>query len=151
MEKAKIYISSPYSVGDIEASVERQIATASLLIEAGCNPYVPILNRFIYLRWKKNEEVLLSLNFKWLIACDAVYRLQGNSTIADREVEIAKSKKIPVLYSMMEVLDFIWLHKRQQIKKKEKTQNDCRPKITKSYMPPMRRRPPRTRSRDASS
>jgi len=119
MKKAKIYISSSYAGVDVEAIVERQLAAASLLIEAGCNPYAPILNHLVHMRWKKTEEVLYALDFEWLIACDAVYRLQGNCTKTDKEVAIAKSRNIPVLYSMMEVLDFIWLHKQKQLNKKE--------------------------------
>jgi hypothetical protein len=119
MEKAKIYISSPYLGIDVEASLERQIATAALLIDAGCNPYAPILNHLIQMKWKKAEEVLYKLDFEWLKECDAVYRLQGNSARADKEVSFAQAKHIPVLYSMMEVLDFIWLHKQKQKNRKE--------------------------------
>jgi hypothetical protein len=42
-------------------------------------------------------------DFEWLKCCDAVLRLPGESTGADREVALAKELGIPVYYSIADI------------------------------------------------
>lgn len=42
---------------------------------------------------------------EWLLACDAVLRIPGDSAGADREVEMAKSANIPVYYTVEELCE----------------------------------------------
>lgn len=116
MKKLKIYIASPYIAGNPNANVEKQLYAASLLVDAGCKPYVPLFNHFIQIRRNKFDDVWLNLELEWLVECDAVFRLQGYCERTEREIEFARSKNIPVLFSMNEVLDFISQHKKNHKK-----------------------------------
>jgi hypothetical protein len=45
----------------------------------------------------------LDYDLNWLAKCDAVLRLPGASSGADREVEYAQKLGIPVFYSIEEI------------------------------------------------
>jgi hypothetical protein len=50
-------------------------------------------------------ELWLEIDFAWVKKCDALIRLPGESSGADREVELARSLGIPVYFSIQEFLE----------------------------------------------
>ena len=96
----KVYIASPYRIGDKEDNVAISIRVASHLIDAGFNPYVPLFNHFIDIRYSKKVEVWMALDLEWVAKCDCVFRLPGASRGADLEVEIATKINLPVFYTV---------------------------------------------------
>jgi hypothetical protein len=99
----KVYIASPYRLGDKMFNVFRQISAADKLISLGFSPYVPLLNHFQDVIFPQGEKTWINLDNDWLPVCDCVLRLQGKSKGADAEVRLAKRLKIPVYYSIAEL------------------------------------------------
>lgn len=100
----KVYIASPYRIGDKEANVRRQMDMADRLITAGFCPFVPLYTHFQQTYCPRQEELdWLLQDFEWLKVCHVLLRLDGESEGADAEVDLAKSLKIPVVYSFEEL------------------------------------------------
>jgi hypothetical protein len=85
-------------------SIREAIITANKLVELGYAPFCPQLTVLAELIHPVPYESWLGSDFEWVEVCDVLLRLPGESKGADREVEHAKSKSIPVAYSIEEVL-----------------------------------------------
>lgn len=93
-----IYIAGPYSKGDVCLNVREAIWAADRLLDKGFVPYIPHLTHFWHLLSPKEYEIWTALDMEWLIKCDAVLRLLGDSKGADEEVRTAHELNIPVFY-----------------------------------------------------
>lgn len=93
-----IYISSPYTVGDVGANVSRQIEAAHRIMDMGHAPIVPLLSHFLHIHRQRPYEDWMQADLATVRACDIVLRLPGESKGADREVEQAKRYNIQVAY-----------------------------------------------------
>lgn len=105
----KIFISSPYTLGDQLENVKVQMKCANTLIDLGFCPFVPLLFHFQDSEYPRPYEDWLKICFKWLEKCNGIIRLPGKSSGADREVAHANLLKIPVFYSLDEVRDYFKL------------------------------------------
>lgn len=101
--RAKVYVAGPYTRGDVATNVRKAIEAASSLVDRGFAPFVPHLTHFWHILSPRPYEFWLDLDFEYLRCCDAVLRLPGESSGADREVELAKSLGIPVFEWASEV------------------------------------------------
>ena len=101
----KVYIASPYTLGDVTQNVQRQITTAEQLIDLGHTPYIPLLTHFWQLASPHEHQYWLDYDFNWLAVCDAVLRLDGASVGADMEVALAKRLGKQIYYAIADVLD----------------------------------------------
>lgn len=101
----KIYIASPYTVGDVAVNVKRQIDVASKLIDMGYAPFWPLHSHFLHMAHPKEYETWMEIDLDWLIDCDAVLRLPGESKGADREVVLAAEHNIPVCFKLEDLPD----------------------------------------------
>lgn len=99
----RVYIASPYTIGDKEDNVRKQIDTFSELINRGYTPFAPLLSHFVHTIHPKCYETWMDWDFTWIKQCDVVLRLPGCSSGADREVEFAKSIGVDVVYSIEEL------------------------------------------------
>lgn len=102
----KVYIASPYTIGDKELNVRRQIETAALLMDLEYNPFVPLLAHYQHILYPRPYEQWLENDLDWIRCCDVVLRLEGASKGADIEEEWAYDNAVPVVYSIMELLEF---------------------------------------------
>ena len=102
----KVFISSPYSIGDPVVNVRNQIDAADELIECGYAPYVPLLSHFQHLVHPQAYRTWMALDHEWLIVCDCLLRLPGISDGADREVEQARTMGIPVFSTIKGLRNF---------------------------------------------
>jgi len=108
LEKMKtVYIASPYTKGDVAVNVKRQIDVASELIDKGLFPYWPEHAHFLHMVHPKSYETWMAQCLNFIPKCDCLLRLAGESEGADREVQFAKERGIPVFYSITEVLEFV--------------------------------------------
>jgi len=103
MNRLKVYIASPYTIGDKEQNVKRQMEMSADLIELGFTPYAPLLSHFINLERPIPESIWLNLDLEWIDVCDVLLRLPGESYGADIEVEYAEQKGIPVAYNLADL------------------------------------------------
>jgi hypothetical protein len=106
MKKIKVYIASPYTLGDQAQNVRKQIVTGYELMQMGYSPYIPELNHFIDLVCPLTYDECIEYCLQWVGVCDCVLRLPGESKGADMEVEYALSIDLKVFYSIEELNDW---------------------------------------------
>ena len=93
----KVYIAGPYTHGDPAANVSAAMEMFHILADGGHFPHCPHLSHFLHIQQPRDYEFWMRQDFTWLDVCDVVVRLLGKSPGADREVERAKGRNIPVL------------------------------------------------------
>jgi hypothetical protein len=98
-----VYIASPYTLGDVAVNVRESLLAADKLVELGYAPYPPLYSHFWHFLSPKPYKTWLELDNEWVLRCDALLRLPGESQGADAEVELAKKHGIPVFYSIEEL------------------------------------------------
>ena len=100
----RVYIASPYSIGDQAINVRRQIDCANNLMDLGLVPYAPLLSHFQHLVHPRSIEDWYRFDNEWVKACHYLLRLPGKSKGADDEVELAIRHGIPVVTSIEELV-----------------------------------------------
>lgn len=95
---ARVYVAGPYSKGDVALNVRRAIETGHLLLEAGHVPYIPHLTHFRHMLFPRPYEEWLAYDNQWLPLCHVLLRLKGDSSGADKEVALARSFHMLVIY-----------------------------------------------------
>lgn len=104
--KPKIYLASPYTIGDVAENVRTQIDMGSVLMDHGFTPHIPLLSHFQHLVIPRPYKDWIANDLEWLPVCDAVLRLPGESKGADIEVARAKELDIPVFYQLFDVINY---------------------------------------------
>jgi hypothetical protein len=99
----KVYIASPYTVGDQALNVRKQMQTSNTLIGLGYVPFSPLLMHFQHMLYPRPYQTWMFLDLEWLATCDIVLRLPGTSKGADMEEKRANELNIPVVYSIDEL------------------------------------------------
>ena len=105
MKQIKVYIASPYSIGNKEDNVKKQINMASKLIDANFAPFVPLLYHYVEQAHPKNYDKWLAIDLEFLSSCDCVLRLRGESKGADIELMEARKLGMPVFYSLSDLMN----------------------------------------------
>ena len=106
--KQRVYISGPYTKGDVAVNVRNAIKAADKLANLGYVPFVPQLTHFWHLVCPRPYSDWLEIDLEFLPLCDVVLRLPGDSAGAEIEVKTAEKLGIPVLSSVDAV------HRRMQ-------------------------------------
>lgn len=101
----KVYIAGPYTKDDTVFNIHTAVTVANHLSSLGFTPFVPHLTGFWHFLYPHSYEFWMKYDAEWLLACDTVLRIPGESTGADREVEMAKENDIPVFYSVEELCE----------------------------------------------
>jgi hypothetical protein len=102
----RVYIASPYTIGDVAVNVKRQIDVADILISHGFAPFVPLLSHFQHLMHPRPYEDWTTLDIEWVKVCDCILRLEGESNGADNEVEVARVLGKPIFFSIEELIEY---------------------------------------------
>jgi len=102
----RVFISGPYTLGDVAINVSKAMNIANDLINLGYAPFCPHLTHFLHINKPQKYEKWLELDIKFLEVCDVVLRIPGKSNGADLEVEYANKIGLPVFYSIDELLKF---------------------------------------------
>jgi hypothetical protein len=100
----KVYIASPYTLGDVAVNVKAQLDTFAELLDLGYIPFAPLLSHFVHMAHPRPYHRWTAYDEEWVKACDVVLRLPGESKGADNEVRLAESLNIPVVRSVLELL-----------------------------------------------
>lgn len=93
----RIYIAGPYSKGDVVQNVAMALRVAERVWCMGDIPYVPHLTMFWHFAHPHAYEEWLAYDMEWLKQCQAVIRIEGESSGADREVMAALAMGMPVM------------------------------------------------------
>lgn len=102
----KIYVAGPYTKGDVAQNVRNAIETGNNLRSLGFTPFIPHLTHFWHLLIPHGIDYWYAYDLEWLEQCDALFRLPGESTGADREVERAREMGLPVFTNFEELIKY---------------------------------------------
>ncbi len=102
----RVYIASPYTLGDIAVNVKVQIDMADKLMDNEFAPFVPLYSHFQHMIHPRPYQDWIKIDLEWVKVCDCVLRLPGESSGADGEVKFAEELNIPVFYSLEELYKF---------------------------------------------
>jgi len=102
----KVYIASPYTLGDVAVNVKVQLDYVDVLMNKGFAPFAPLYSHFQHMAHPRPYEDWLEVDLVWVEACDCVLRLEGESSGADREVKLAIELGKQVFYSIEELCNF---------------------------------------------
>lgn len=101
-----VYIAGPLTSGDVPVNVVNAIDAANELMDAGFYVFVPhTMIPEMHHQYQRSYVWWMELCFYWLLKCDAVLRLPGESKGADSEVALARLNGIPVFASVKELLE----------------------------------------------
>ena len=92
-----VYVAGPYSGGDQVLNTRAAIEVALHLLDAGLVPICPHLYMLAHLVSPQPYETWMRWDFELLERCDALIRLPGASSDADREVARASELGLPVI------------------------------------------------------
>lgn len=107
MMRHRVFIAGPYSAGDVEANVARAADAAAALLDRGLAPFCPHLYHHVHARHPRDYDVWMAADAAFLVVCDAVLRLPGESPGAEIEVSRARSLGIPVASSVEVVAELL--------------------------------------------
>ena len=99
----KVFISGPYSLGDTAVNVKKAMDLSNQLMEIGYAPYCPHLTHFLHIINPQPYEKWLELDIEYLKICDALIRIPGISSGADKEEQFAIANNIPVFNSIIKL------------------------------------------------
>jgi nucleoside 2-deoxyribosyltransferase len=107
VERPLVYLAGPYTSPDPVANTHATIRMATQLCHAGdVTPVVPHLTMLWHAIEPQHIEFWYAYDLALLARCDAVLRLAGASTGADREVAFANERGIPVFTSLQAMLAY---------------------------------------------
>jgi hypothetical protein len=104
MKKVKVYIASPYTLGDVAVNVKVQLDMVDQLMNLGFAPFAPLYSHFQHMAHPRPYTDWIEIDLVWVEACDCVLRLPGKSSGADGEVKHANGLGIPVFYSVTDMV-----------------------------------------------
>ena len=82
----RVFVSSPYTLGETGENVRAQIDAGDILMDNGFTPFLPLLCHFWGIVTPKPYADWLGWCFEWIEVCDCVFRLPGESPGAEKEV-----------------------------------------------------------------
>lgn len=107
MSDKLVYVAGPYSHPDPIVNVREAVYVAERLMGApGVTALVPHLSMLWHLVLPKPIEWWYQYDLRLLERCDAVFRFDGDSVGADREVAHAETLGLPVFTSMADFEDW---------------------------------------------
>ena len=106
LEQKWVYVAGPVSKGNWMHNLRDALDAGEELISAGFLPIIPHTLMLIELVHPHNYKVMLyRLTLPMIARSDYVLRIPGESYGADIEDKFAKSRGIPVYYSMVDFLE----------------------------------------------
>lgn len=102
----KVYIAGPISKGNPYDNVYKAKLVWKRLMEADFIPFLPHLSAYLETSGVASltHAQWLAYDFEWIEVCDCLYRMPGESTGADAEVEHAKFCGIPVYTNLDDLI-----------------------------------------------
>jgi len=85
-KKVKIYVAGPYTYGDVENNVRKNLLVGSAFVDAGFEAYCPLLNHYQHVLKPRTHDEWVDHDIEWMGACDCLYRTRGRSLGADDEM-----------------------------------------------------------------
>ena len=106
MMRKRIYISGPLtSSGNVNENLERAMAAARALIDAGFAPFCPHLTYHVDPAEEYPHDLWMAIELPWVSVADALLCLPGESVGADIEVSHARKLGVPVFSSIADLAE----------------------------------------------
>lgn len=99
-----VYIAGPYSNGDCVRNSHKAMEVWEQLRSLGFIPFCPHWSIIQHLVIPLEYEQWLDFDLEWIRRCDALLRMPGESSGADREVAFASQIGIPVFADVKELI-----------------------------------------------
>jgi len=96
----RVYIAGPYTKGDVVINVREAFLAADAVVALGHEPFIPHASHLWHLISPHEYEFWMERDMAWLEVCDALLRLPGESSGADREVSHMQSLGKPIYDSL---------------------------------------------------
>lgn len=103
--RIKVYIAGPYTKGDPCVNTNIAVKVGQALWDSGFCPFVPHLTHFWHTMIPNSYEMWMDYDMEWMRKCDAVLRLPGVSSGADKEIAEAIELGIPVFTDIEDLRD----------------------------------------------
>lgn len=100
----RVYIAGPYTKPNPEVNVANAIFMGDWVKALGHSVYIPHLTHFWEKQIHHDYEFWMQHDLEWMDVCDAILRLPGESTGADREVQYARDHGKQVFHSIYELI-----------------------------------------------
>jgi hypothetical protein len=105
-KRTLVFISSPYTLGDVAVNVRRQIDIKAELEQAGFLVFAPLMSHFEHLIHPREYNKWLDIDFQWILRSDCILRLDGVSAGSDLECKFALDNGIMVFYSKQSLIKY---------------------------------------------
>lgn len=103
--KKFVYVAGPYTTPDPIVNTRNAIIAGQRVYDAGMFPYVPHLTLIWHMVVPQEDvEYWYAFDLNAIDHSDALLRIEGRSTGADREVEYAERAGVPVFFSHEDLL-----------------------------------------------
>jgi hypothetical protein len=100
-----VYVASPYSKGDTVQNVRNAVLVGDRLAIHGFYPFIPVLTHFWHYLRPHEYGFWMEQDKAWLLKCDCLLRVPGESRGADEEVKLARKNNIPVFFTVSALLE----------------------------------------------
>ena len=98
MKPEIIYIAGPYSQGDVAVNVRTAMEVGMIYNDAGHYAVIPHLTHFLHMVFPRPYDYWLDLDNRIIPSCTAIHRIKGESSGADKEMELAKKLGLKILW-----------------------------------------------------
>jgi hypothetical protein len=96
-----VYLAGPYTKPDPVLNTRNAILFGAMLRDTyGVRVFVPHFTHFEHFLVPQPYEHWLKVDLDWLPLCDVLYRMSGESSGADAEVEAARAMGKPVVFDI---------------------------------------------------
>ena len=106
-ESKRVFISSPYTLGDTAENVRAQHDAFDALISLGYIPFAPLLSHYQQLIHPISWQEWMDWCLVWVAQCEVVLRLPGVSKGADIECARADELGIPVIRTREQLVEHL--------------------------------------------
>lgn len=111
--KPRVYISGPITLGDRTHNFAQACQLQKQLMKMGAACLNPMLSMLHPDAWTIDHDDWVDSDLPWVAVADAVFRIPGESTGAERECEFAQERGIPVFVTFHDFA--VWLEARKAV------------------------------------
>ena len=106
-ESKRVFISSPYTLGDTAENVRAQHDAFNALISLGHIPFAPLLSHYQQMVHPISWQEWIDWDLVWVAQCQLILRLHGESKGADIECARADELGIPVMRTRDQLVEHL--------------------------------------------
>lgn len=101
--KPFVYVAGPLTTGNVMHNTRTALQLGSRLIDLGYTPFVPHVTVMWDIVMPMEYEDWMEYDAEMVSRCDVLFRMEGESSGADREVAQARELGTPIVYSIVEL------------------------------------------------